>query len=107
MVLLAVTWICKSGRASLAGLLALLGVIQWFDLMRRSKLFCYSVIYAFDAVWKDWTERELPADACQELLTSICLSAFWGVDMTLPFLPFIAATDASDEFGRLHFGFDH
>ena len=41
----------------------------------------------------------LPADVCQELLTSICLSAFWGVDMALPFLPFIAATDASDEFG--------
>ena len=51
VVLLAVTWICKSRRASPAGLLALLGVIQWFDLMRRSKLSCYSAIYAFVADW--------------------------------------------------------
>ena len=34
-----------------------------------------------------------------ELITSVVLSPFWGIDMSLRFLPFLAATDASDEFG--------
>ena len=32
-------------------------------------------------------------------MTSIMFSAFWGIDISLPHLPFIGATDASDEFG--------
>ena len=98
-LLMAVSWVCGTGVASPAGILAMLGVLQWFDLMRRRTLSCYHSVYAFVAGWNDWTRRPLPASVREELLTSILFSTFWGIDMSLPHLPFIDATDASDEFG--------
>ena len=94
-----IVWLCEQRRGSPAGVLALLGVLQWFDLMRRPKLSCYHAVYSFTADWHDWGVRDLPRAVRSELLTSVLLSPFWGIDMSLRFLPFIAATDASDEFG--------
>ena len=38
VLLMAVSWVCDTGVASPAGILAMLDVLQWFDLMRRPKL---------------------------------------------------------------------
>ena len=38
-------------------------------------------------------------DAVREIACSVILGPLWGVDMTLPHLDFIGATDASGEFG--------
>ena len=99
ILLLAAIHLAETGNGSPAGVLAMLGVLQWFDLMRRPKLSCYHSVYAFASNWHDWSTQPVPRTVLAELVTSVLLSAFWGIDMTLPYLPFVAATDASDEFG--------
>ena len=98
-LLLSALWVCGSRRGSSAGLLSLLGVLQWFDLLERGKFAFYAALYRETSDWKDWNVRVLPSDALRELACGIVLAPFWGVNMRLPHLPFIGATDASSDFG--------
>ena len=91
--------VATTRTASSAALLGLLGTLQWFDLLNRGKFSFYSAVYRETRDHGDWTTRTLPVDCIRELLASITLSPFWGVDMRLSHLDFVAATDASSEFG--------
>ena len=77
----------------------MLGLLQWFDLLERGKFSFYSALYRETADWSDWSSRAIPHDALRELASSVALAPFWGVDMKLPHLGFVGATDASSEFG--------
>ena len=89
----------RVGAGSPGGILAMLGVLQWFDLLNRFKFSVYTNIYVFTRDWDDWVERPVPQAVLDELLASFILGPFWGVDMRVPHLDFIGATDAFDEFG--------
>ena len=76
-----------------------LGVAQWYSLLRRELLSCFDVIYS--ASRRRPLHRSVPisATAQREALVLGCLCAFWSVDLTLPFLGCVSATDASTSFG--------
>ena len=59
-------------------------------------------IYGFwsGALERDWTEVSIPTDVVGELLLDMVFTLFGNVDMQLPFLPVIAATDASTVLGH-------
>ena len=98
-LVLAATHVCVTSTASSAALLAFLGTLQWFDLLERGKFSFYAALYRESADWNDWSPRRMPGEALRELACALILGPFWGVDMALPHLPFVAATDASSEFG--------
>ena len=98
-LLLATIQLCESREASSAALRGYHGLIQWFDLLSRGQFAFYGAIYRESEAWDDWTRRTLPNDVLREMACSIALAVMWGVDMGLPHLPFLAATDASSEFG--------
>ena len=91
--------VCVTGFVSSGALLAYLGVLQWFDLLNRGNFSFYFAFYREAPNCSDWSERLLPADVLREIALGILLAPFWGVDMTLPRLPFAGATDASSENG--------
>ena len=91
--------LCSSRRGSSAALRAFHGLVQWFDLLQRGKFSFYDSIYKESEAWDDWTVRDLPSDVLRELACSMALGSMWGVDMSVGHLPFIAATDASSEYG--------
>ena len=78
------------------------GIAQWFDLLRRLRLSVFDHMYGFcsGALARDWNLRPIPSEVLGELLLDMVLSLFGKVDMQLPFLPTIGATDASTEFGH-------
>ena len=98
-LVLAAAHVCSSRRGSSAALLGFLGVLQWYDLLQRGKFAFYEAVYRETSDWEDWRERVLPADALREVLCGVLLAPLWGVDMALPHLPFVAATDASSDYG--------
>ena len=65
------------------------------------RLCVFDNVYAFcsGSLAKDWTVCEVSHDIIGELLLDMLLSLFGRVDLQLPFLPLIGATDASTEFG--------
>ena len=79
-----------------------LGSAQLFDLLRRLQLSVFDHIYGFcsGALARDWTVQSIPSEVLGELLLDMTFSLFGRVDMQLPFLLVIAATDASTEFGH-------
>ena len=90
------------GRSSRGAVAGYLGVAQWFDLLRRLRLSVFDHVYAFSsgALAKDWTEVIVPSEVIGEILLDMVFALFGKVDMQLPFLPIIAATDASTEYGH-------
>ena len=88
--------------ASPGAVAAYLGVAQWYDLLRRLQLSVFHHVYDFASGAKatDWTRRAVPDPVVHELLLDMTLSAFGAVDMRLPFLPLLGATDASTGFGH-------
>ena len=88
-------------RSSPGAVAGYLGVTQWFCLLRRLRLCVFDTIYHFcsGARARDWKVVECPQSVLTELLVDACLFPFGAIDMTLPFLPFIGATDASTVFG--------
>ena len=91
--------LCKTACGSAGALLAYLGMLQWFDLLQRGKFSFYTALYRETRVWDDCEERALPADLLREVLCGVLLGPFWGIDMALPHVPFVAVTDASSDFG--------
>ena len=87
-------------RASPAAVGAFMGVAQWFDLLRRLKLATFADVYHFVGNSTDWTVSDVPPVVLTELVVDTVLAAFASVDMGLPHLGFIGATDASTVFGH-------
>ena len=48
---------------------------------------------------KYWNARDCPQEVLSELLLDALLMPFGTIDMTLPFLPLVGATDASTVYG--------
>ena len=70
--------------------------------MRRPQLPCYQAVYAFIANWHDWGVKPIATTVRGELLTSMMPSPFWGMDMSLSFLPLIAQHATSNpSFARV------
>jgi len=86
--------------ASPAGVGSYMGVAQWFDLLRRPKLATFERCYNFVGNATDWAPRAVPDAVMQELLVDAVFFVFGSIDMRQSFLPFVAATDASTEFGH-------
>ena len=76
-----------------------LGVQQWFDLLRRCKLSVYDKVYDFIRDPKANGQKRIPDKALFELSVGMLLGIFWRLDLRLPFLPLLSATDASTDFG--------
>ena len=68
----------------------------------RLQLSVFDHIYGFcsGALARDWTKQSIPSEVLGELLLDMVFSLFGKVDMQLPFLSLIAATDASTEYGH-------
>lgn len=94
--------LCGTRRASPGGVAAFMGMTQWYDLLHRLQLSVFARTYDFSAgeKAKDWVKQPLDSVIAIELLADRVLALFCAVDMTLPFLPCVAATDASTEFGH-------
>ena len=77
----------------------LMGTLQWYDLLRRTKLAIYQDVYQ----WIRQGDHTSPASVGQtvldELTLGIILGIYWRCDLTRPFIPRISASDASTVFG--------
>jgi len=96
----AVADLVANPRASPAAVGAFMGVAQWFDLLRRLKLATFAEVYRFVGNATDWAVTDVPPTVLTELVVDTVLAAFASVDMGLPHLSFIGATDASTVFGH-------
>ena len=76
-----------------------LGMLQWYDLLRRPKLSVYHAVYGFLRDPDDTKLRQVPGPVLQELLLGLVLGVFWRSDLSRQFLPLILASDASPSFG--------
>ena len=66
----------------------------------RTPAFDHVYSFSSGALAKYWTEVIVPSEVIGEILLDMVFSLFGKVDMQLPFLPIIAATDASTEYGH-------
>jgi hypothetical protein len=87
--------------ASPGGVAAYIGVAQWYDLIRRLRLSVFRCVYDFSSGTKakDWDRVHIPDGVLGELLLDATFLLFGTANMQLPFLDFVAATDASSTFG--------
>ena len=77
----------------------LLGVLQWFDLLKRPKLSVYKSVYDFARSQHEHCARPIPIKVLREIVASFLLGVYWLTDLRRPFLPLLSATDASTEYG--------
>ncbi|CAE7858645.1 PDE9A [Symbiodinium necroappetens] len=98
-LLITFLFLSTQGRASPKQVHQLLGTLQWYDLLVRPKLSIYEAVYKFTGNKDDDVVVAIPPGVLAELACSLCLGVFWRCDLTRPFLPLLAATDASTEFG--------
>ena len=76
-----------------------LGMLQWYDLLRRPKLSVYRAVYGFLRDPDDTRLCQVPGPVLQELLLGLVLGVFWRADLSRKFLPLVFASDASTSFG--------
>ena len=78
------------------------GAAGWYDLLRRSSLSVFHDVYDFASGLKakNWTRVAVPCGVIQELLLDRVFALFTTVDMRLPYLSFVGATDASTVYGH-------
>ena len=76
-----------------------LSTLQWYDLLRRPKLSVYNAVYAFVQDPEDNARRPVPWRVMEELFLGLVLGVFWLADLCRPYLPLVAASDASTSFG--------
>ena len=93
--------LCAHRTFSPGAVAGYIGVTQWYNLLRRLRLSVFDHTYAFSngERARDWLQRRLPDNVFEELLMDGIFFLFGTVNMKLPFMPFIAATDASTGFG--------
>ena len=98
-LLVALLELLRVRQASPWGLAALFGVVQWFDQLNRPLFACLHSIYAFVRADKPKTLRPLDTEHLAEVLLVLSLAPLWEADLTRSWLPGIAASDASQDFG--------
>ena len=89
-------------RASPGAVAAVLGVAQWYDLLRRLRLSVFNRVYDFasGAKARDWSVVDVSVDVISELLLDTILAPFGVADMSLSFLSLVGCTDASTSYGH-------
>ncbi len=75
------------------------GVLQWHNLLNRPLFSCLHDFYAFTRSAHELEQRAVPPRVLQELCLNVGLMALWSADLSRPWLPCMAATDASGSFG--------
>mmetsp|Transcript_152179 Transcript_152179/g.486273 ORF Transcript_152179/g.486273 Transcript_152179/m.486273 type:complete len:266 (+) Transcript_152179:1663-2460(+) len=98
-ILYAITRLLQRPFVTPRELAALLGMIQWLDLLRRPKLAILEEVYRFTKRAADSQVASVPPGALVELCVSLLLGIYWQIDLRTPFLPLLSATDASTSFG--------
>ena len=78
---------------------SVMGSLQWYDLLVRSKLAAYDSIYSVTDSDLSNVACHIPSSARTELFLSLSLSIFWSADLSKPYAPMVAATDASTCYG--------
>ena len=101
-LLTAVLDLVHTSVASPGAVAGYLGITQWFGLLRRQRLSIFDKVYGFCSGSKatDWASREVPDAVLGELLLDGLFFAFGSIDMRLPHLDFVGATDASTCYGH-------
>jgi len=79
--------------------LALLGVFNWFARLNRPLFGAIGRGYVFGRRANPRVKQPLPAEVLRELLGAVALLALSEVDLTAPWYPELAATDASAAYG--------
>ena len=76
--------------------------MQRFCLLHRLRLSVFDKVYNFSSgvKAKDWIKRPCPAGVLTELLADAALMPFGCIDMTMPHLSVVGATDASSSYGH-------
>ena len=98
-IILAVGSLFVRRYASPGALRALLGSMQWLDLLERGKRSIYRDVYCFCRKTPEWTQTYVPNAVISEFLCGAILGPFWSFDMQKLFHPEVLATDASCEYG--------
>ena len=98
-VVRAVCDLADSPLASPLEVSALLGIIQWQNLLNRPLFSCLSSVYDFTGREDGSTCAGVPDSVVQELLLNTSLLAFWNADLARPWWPCMPATDASAAYG--------
>lgn len=80
-------------------LAALLGLIQWMDLLQRPLLSILSAADKFARREDQLTCQDLPLGVQRELASVLALAVYWQFDLTKPWSADIFASDASTGFG--------
>jgi len=91
--------ILQGAPVSPRGMAAHMGLLQWLDLLERLKLSFYGDVYSFYSDPTSTSRRPVPAGVKTELLCGAILGCFWTLNMSTPFLPIVACTDASSSYG--------
>ena len=77
---------------------SIIGSVQWFELLARSKLAVYRNVYDFERFPDARIARALPPEVRNELQISVALSLIWSANLDRPLLPMVSATDASTSY---------
>ena len=85
----------ENAVCSPAQLAAVLGSLQWFDLLCRPEFSCFSRCYSVTRLAPDETVSQISVVVGRELLMSIRLCPAWLVDLTTTPSETVFATDAS------------
>lgn len=81
------------------GVAAMLGHIQWLDLMNRPSLSVLAHSYSVARLPEQLTQMTLPLNVLRELASVLALTLQWNFDLTKPWSGKRLATDASPSFG--------
>ena len=78
---------------------ALLGHIQWFDLLNRCLFSLLHFCYGFARNVPQNVTTQLPHNCLVELASVVALASHWSFLMTKPWLPVLLASDVSPSYG--------
>ncbi len=86
-------------QAAPAAVASLLGVAQWFALLRRPFFGVFRNIYRFTRLEPQDVSADLPIAVSNELCLFTALAPLLGADLARDYAPHILASDAAPEFG--------
>ena len=99
LLLVGVVELIRVGSCSPRQLHAVLGVAQWMCLLNRPLFASLDSSYGFTRLVPEHEQRVLGTDVLAELALIIYLAPYFEADLRRPWSSFLAATDASVEFG--------
>ena len=99
LLLLAVIELVRVRRCSPKQLHSVIGIAQWIFLLNRPLFAALDASYAFTRLTPELEVLELWPDVVTELVLIISLAPYFEADLSRTWAPFLAATDASVEYG--------